>query len=824
MHHVVGCVTRMVGGLIMAHGDDNGLRVPPRLAAVQVVVIAVRDEGDVVARCRALVDELRAAGVRAELDDKTGGSLGRRVTDWELKGVPVRLEIGPATSPTTRPRWRTASAVARKRVWALTDVVDTVLAVLEEEQSALLAEAIDLRESRTADVTTLDDAREGAATGWARIAWDRIGAEGEAELAQTGVTVRCLVRADGSLPDGDHEPDLVAYVARVLKGCCADGARSADRGGGCTGTSRWRGPGDALFSRRGARLLWWTGGRCLLRSLSTCSRHPGATLRRCSPRAIAAWSPTSSRCGGRFWSRPVRHVGVVGDVCASRARWGSTWASTASTLGRRPLSRAGRWLSSRAALIGMAKFSRRSQGAGRQRESVGGRRRFHPARPPVSPMLAKLTRELPVGEFLYEPKWDGFRAIVFRDGDDVEIGSRNEKPLTRYFPELVEPLRAHLPEQCVVDGEIVIATERGLDFDLLSLRIHPAASRIEKLAAETPAAFVAFDVLAEGREDLRAAPFSERRARLERMMKKAKPPVLLTPATRDPALAGEWFERFEGAGLDGVVAKPLDGPYREGERTMQKVKHQRTADCAVGRLPRAQGRRRRLAAARAQRRRGVLHHVGVASSFAAPLRQQLAEELAPYRDRALDGHPWRDWAEADAESRESGQRRPGAASRWNAGKDLTWEPLRVELVAEVAYEHLQGDRFRHTARFVRWRPDREPSSAPTRSSTHPSPSSSAKFVRRLSRCWSVRSPIRSLRLAPDHRGRRTCRATLDRSGVPTSGCRRCFRSLRSRPRRSRRRCSRLPNSWPRATALHPRACRSTLVTSRPRSAASGTCA
>jgi ATP-dependent DNA ligase len=331
-----------------------------------------------------------------------------------------------------------------------------------------------------------------------------------------------------------------------------------------------------------------------------------------------------------------------------------------------------------------------------------------PVNPPVSPMLAKLTRELPVGDYLYEPKWDGFRAIVFRDGDGVEIGSRNEKPLTRYFPELVDPIRRQLPERCVVDGEIVIATEHGLDFDLLSLRIHPAASRIAKLAADTPASFVAFDLLAIGDEDLREQPFAERRTRLERALKKAKGSVLLTPATRDPQEAADWFERFEGAGLDGVVAKPLDGTYREGERTMAKVKHQRTADCVV-------------AGYREHKESGVgslllglyddhgdLHHVGVASSFAAPLRKQLEQELAPYRDRALDDHPWKEWAAAGAEA--SGQRMPGGLSRWNAGKDLSWEPLRVELVAEVAYEHLQGDRFRHTARFVRWRPDREPAS------------------------------------------------------------------------------------------------------------------
>ncbi len=334
-----------------------------------------------------------------------------------------------------------------------------------------------------------------------------------------------------------------------------------------------------------------------------------------------------------------------------------------------------------------------------------------PVPPPVSPMLAKLTRELPVGDFLYEPKWDGFRAIVFRDGDDVEIGSRNEKPLTRYFPELVEPIRAQLPEQCVIDGEIVIATERGLDFDRLSLRIHPAASRIEKLAAEMPSSFVGFDLLAEGGDDLRARPFAERRERLERAFATTQPPMLLlTPATRDPALVGEWFERFEGAGLDGVIAKPLDGEYREGERTMLKVKHLRTADCAVGGYREHKDGGVGSLLLGLFDSDGVLHHVGVASSFAGPLRKQLTEELAPYRDRALDAHPWREWAEAEAESRASGQRRPGALSRWNAGKDLTWEPLRVELVAEVAYEHLQGDRFRHTARFARWRPDRDPES------------------------------------------------------------------------------------------------------------------
>jgi ATP-dependent DNA ligase len=337
-----------------------------------------------------------------------------------------------------------------------------------------------------------------------------------------------------------------------------------------------------------------------------------------------------------------------------------------------------------------------------------------PVNPPVSPMLAKLARELPTGDFLYEPKWDGFRAIVFRDGDEVEIGSRNEKPLTRYFPDLIEPLQASLPDRCVVDGEIVIATERGLDFDLLSLRIHPAKSRVAMLAEQNPASFVGFDLLAEGDTDFRDQPFAERRSRLERAFANADPPVLITPATLDVATAAEWFERFEGAGLDGVVAKPLDGPYLEAKRTMSKVKHQRTADCVVaGFRTHKDGEGVGSLLLGLFDDDGTLHHVGVASSFKGEFRTELAAHVAPYRDHAMDEHPWREWAEfavEGANSERGGQRRPGAQSRWNAGKDLSWEPLRIELVAEVAYEHLQGDRFRHTARFVRWRPDREPSS------------------------------------------------------------------------------------------------------------------
>ncbi len=245
-----------------------------------------------------------------------------------------------------------------------------------------------------------------------------------------------------------------------------------------------------------------------------------------------------------------------------------------------------------------------------------------PVNPPVSPMLAKLSREMPAGDgWSYEPKWDGFRCIVFRDGDEVELGSRNERPLTRYFPDLVEPLKQALPDRAVVDGEIVIATEHGLDFDLLSLRLHPAASRVAMLAEQTPASFVAFDLLAEGDDDLRGVPFGTRRKRLEKLLRKAKPPIHLTPTTTDPALAAEWFERFEGAGLDGVVAKPLDGEYREGERTMAKVKHQRTADCVVaGSRVHKDGKGVGSLLLGLFDDDGVLHHVGVASSFAAPLR------------------------------------------------------------------------------------------------------------------------------------------------------------------------------------------------------------
>jgi len=332
-----------------------------------------------------------------------------------------------------------------------------------------------------------------------------------------------------------------------------------------------------------------------------------------------------------------------------------------------------------------------------------------PVNPPIKPMLAKLSRDMPVGdEFVYEPKWDGFRCIVFRDGDDVELGSRNEKPLTRYFPELPPALRANLPERCVIDGEIVIPGADGLQFDALLNRIHPAASRVNMLAEQTPASFVAFDLLAIGDEDLMATPFAERRRRLEQALAGAKPPVHLTPATSDPEIARDWFQRFEGAGLDGVVAKAVDLAYQPDKRVMLKVKHERTADCAVaGFRWHKDGEGVGSLLLGLYDDDGTLHHVGVATSFSAAMRKDLVAELEPLRADAVDGHPWQSWAEAQVDA---GQRLPGAGNRWNAGKDMSWEPLRVERVAEVGYDNLQGDRFRHATKFVRWRPDRDPSS------------------------------------------------------------------------------------------------------------------
>jgi ATP-dependent DNA ligase len=328
-------------------------------------------------------------------------------------------------------------------------------------------------------------------------------------------------------------------------------------------------------------------------------------------------------------------------------------------------------------------------------------------------MLAKAAEAMPDGEgWLYEPKWDGFRAIVFRDGDEVVTQSRDLKPLDRYFPELAEPLRANLPERCVLDGEVVIARDGALQFESLLLRIHPAASRVRMLAAETPASFVAWDLLALGDEDLRGVPQGKRRARLAAVLANARPPVHLTPATTDRVLAADWFERFEGAGLDGVVAKRLDATYQPGKRAMLKVKHGRTADCVVAGFrwhKNGPGTHVGSLLLGLYDDAGKLHHVGITSSFSWERRAALARELEPLREDALEGHPWAEWAEWAAMGTDgSGQRLPGATSRWNRGKDLSWEPLRAERVAEVAYDHLQGDRFRHATTFRRWRPDKPP--------------------------------------------------------------------------------------------------------------------
>jgi ATP-dependent DNA ligase len=311
----------------------------------------------------------------------------------------------------------------------------------------------------------------------------------------------------------------------------------------------------------------------------------------------------------------------------------------------------------------------------------------------------------------FEPKWDGFRTLVFRDGDELLLQSRDAKPMNRYFPELVAPLAAALPERCVVDGEIVIVGAAGLDFEALLLRIHPAASRVKLLAAESPASFVAWDLLALDNEDLRELPLAVRRERLEGVLAGGAPSVHLSPATRDRAMAEDWFHRFEGAGLDGVMAKRLDAPYRPGQRTMIKVKHERTADCVVAGFrwhKKGPGTMVGSLLLGLYDEEGTLHHVGVTSAFTDVVRKQLVAELAPLREHALEGHPWRDWAEAEADASAKEQRMPGGSSRWNRGKDLSWEALRPERVCEVAYDHMQGTRFRHAARFVRWRTDKRP--------------------------------------------------------------------------------------------------------------------
>ena len=336
-------------------------------------------------------------------------------------------------------------------------------------------------------------------------------------------------------------------------------------------------------------------------------------------------------------------------------------------------------------------------------------------------MLAKAVDSLPTeGDYLFEPKWDGFRAIVFRSAAaDVSIQSRDLRPLDRYFPELHEALIARLPAGCIVDGEIVVAGAGGLDFDALQQRLHPAASRVAKLALATPASFVAFDLLAADGASWLDRPQDMRRDALEKLLASAKPPLYLTPVTRDRDVAGAWLREFEGAGLDGVVAKPLAAPYQPGKRAMLKIKHVRSADCVVAGFrwhksseeggPEAIG----SLLLGLYDDAGVLHHVGVTSSFTMAVRRTLAQELAPLRRNARAGHPWRDWAEQDAAAKAlpdgaAAQRMPGATSRWSAGKDLSWQPLRIERVCEVKYDHLQGDRFRHATTFLRWRADKPP--------------------------------------------------------------------------------------------------------------------
>jgi ATP-dependent DNA ligase len=338
-----------------------------------------------------------------------------------------------------------------------------------------------------------------------------------------------------------------------------------------------------------------------------------------------------------------------------------------------------------------------------------------PIEPPIEPMLAKPTAAIPEGEgWIYEPKWDGFRALVFRDGGEVYVQSRDLKPLNRYFPELEVPIRAigASDARFVIDGEVVIARpDGGLDFDALLLRIHPAASRVKMLAEQSPASFVAFDCLADADGDHMSVPFAERRERLGRLLASPPEDVRLTPSSTDPGVAQHWFEVFEGAGLDGVIAKRADEPYRPGKRTMAKIKHARTADCVVAGFRWHKNGPGTLIGSLLLglwNDAGHLQHVGVTSSFTMAKRAELVDFLEPYRRGGMEDHPWREWALAEAAAIEQGKRLPGATSRWNRGKDLSWEPVRPELVCEVAFDHLQGDRFRHAATFRRWRPDRSP--------------------------------------------------------------------------------------------------------------------
>jgi len=333
-----------------------------------------------------------------------------------------------------------------------------------------------------------------------------------------------------------------------------------------------------------------------------------------------------------------------------------------------------------------------------------------PVNPPILPMLAKRVSELPVaGTWIFEPKWDGFRALVFRDADEILIQSRDGKPLNRYFPELLEPLHSQLPARCVLDGEIVVARNGALDFDALQLRIHPAESRVKLLSQETPASIVFFDVLCEGERDLRTLPFQERRRILESLLSSAVPPIHLTPATSEFTIAGDWFRRFEGAGLDGVIAKPIAGTYEPNKRVMLKIKHERDCDCVVAGFrwhKKGEGAAVGSLLLGLFDQAGALQHVGVCSSFTDKKRIELADYLAPYRQDALVDHPWKEWP---VQKLPNGRRIPGAQSRWSHGKDLSWQPLRPELVVQVAYDHMQGSRFRHIAQFRRWRTDKKPS-------------------------------------------------------------------------------------------------------------------
>ena len=335
-----------------------------------------------------------------------------------------------------------------------------------------------------------------------------------------------------------------------------------------------------------------------------------------------------------------------------------------------------------------------------------------PVNPPVLPMLAKRVDDLPgVGNWIFEPKWDGFRALVFRDGEEIEIQSRDAKPLNRYFPEIVEAVRSQLPRRCVLDGEIVIAKGGALDFEALQLRLHPAASRVKLLSKETPASVVFFDLLCEGDRDLRSQPFEQRRQGLEHMLVSAKPPIHVTPATRELKVASDWFRRFEGAGLDGVIAKPPSGTYEPNKRVMLKVKHERDCDCVVAGFRWYKNSEQAAVGSLLlglYDEAGALQHVGVCASFSDEKRRELVDFLAPYRRDALTYHPWKQWAEGITASGDGPHRMPGGQSRWSQGKDLSWEPLRPELVVEVAYEHMQGTRFRHMAHFRRWRTDKKP--------------------------------------------------------------------------------------------------------------------